>query len=55
MADALHVTGLPAVADPQVTVTTIGCPATVTIVSLEPVALALSVAVVVIVLEPFVA
>ena len=44
VAEALQVTGLPAVALPHVTVTTIGWGATVTITEAEPLLLAVSVA-----------
>ena len=45
VADALHVTGLPAVAVPHVTVTTIGWPATTTLAVADFLALFASVAV----------
>ena len=55
LAEAVHVTGLPAVAVPHVTLTTISCPVTVTgvvVVTLTPL---VSLVVVVMVWPPFVA
>ena len=53
VAEALQVTGLPAVALPHETVTTIGWAATVTILEPEPLLLAVSVALAVTVKVPF--
>ena len=55
VADALHVTGLPAVAAPHVTVTTIGWAATTTVACPSLVTALLSLAVALTTCEPFVA